>query len=245
MALDPRIRAELDRRGPANVRELLRTRTGPGDRDPVALQLAGADDASRSDVEDWLREKEREAEAVGRDTLKWAKRAGYAAIVGVIVAAVSTIITARSCSYTSATYNNQNRPLIEFGETRVGGFGNDLFFVTDLLNNGEEDAMNIRLQFVGIEFTMKRSMKLQSETPSVWPRLAHRDKDEVKIKIHPEFPYMLICIYYGSERVHDFTAKEAFFALSSLQAGYRSPSGPSPSRSQEDALAQISSCAKP
>jgi hypothetical protein len=76
MALDPRVRDELERRGPTNVRELLRIRTGPGDHDSVALQLAGVPDPPRSEVEDWLREAEREGETVTRDTLKWAKIAG-------------------------------------------------------------------------------------------------------------------------------------------------------------------------
>jgi hypothetical protein len=69
MALDPRVRDELERRGPTNVRELLRIRTGPGDHDSVALQLAGVPDPPRSEVEDWLREAEREGETVTRDTL--------------------------------------------------------------------------------------------------------------------------------------------------------------------------------
>jgi hypothetical protein len=83
MALDPRIRAELARRGPANVRELLRTRTGPGDRDLVALQLPEVPDPPRCEVEDWLREAEREGEAVTQEVLKWAKIAGRAAVIGV------------------------------------------------------------------------------------------------------------------------------------------------------------------
>jgi hypothetical protein len=87
MALDPRIRAELERRGPVNVKELLRTLAGPGPNAPVAVQLDEVPDPIRADVEDWLREKEQEAEAVSRDTLKWAKIAGLAAIIGVVVTA--------------------------------------------------------------------------------------------------------------------------------------------------------------
>jgi hypothetical protein len=87
MALDPRIRAELERRGPVNVKELLRTLAGPGPNVPVAVQLDEVPDPIRADVEDWLREKEQEAEAVSRDTLKWAKIAGLAAIIGVVVTA--------------------------------------------------------------------------------------------------------------------------------------------------------------
>ena len=116
MALDPQIRAELERRGPTNVRELLRIRTGPGDRDPVALQLAGVADPSRTEVEDWLREVEREGEAVTRDTLKWAKIAGRAAVIGVGITAVvgilGIIIGVRSCSYNSSNYDALNRPIL-------------------------------------------------------------------------------------------------------------------------------------
>ena len=116
MALDPRIRAELARRGPANVRELLRTRTGPGDRDLVALQLPGVPDPPRCEVEDWLREAEREGEAVTQDVLKWAKIAGRAAVIGVIVTAIlglaGLFVGIRSCSYSSANYDAQNQPQI-------------------------------------------------------------------------------------------------------------------------------------
>jgi hypothetical protein len=76
MALDPRIRAELERRGPANVRELLRTGAGFGAHANVAVQLEGVSDPLRGDVEEWLAGKEREGEAVARDTLKWARVAG-------------------------------------------------------------------------------------------------------------------------------------------------------------------------
>jgi hypothetical protein len=51
------------------------------------MQLPGAPDPTRGDVEDWLREKERETERVMRATLKWAKIAGVAAIISVIVTA--------------------------------------------------------------------------------------------------------------------------------------------------------------
>jgi hypothetical protein len=108
MALDPRIRAELARRGPANVRELLRTRTGPGDRDLVALQLPGVPDPPR------CREAEREGEAVTQDVLKWAKIAGRAAVIGVIVTAIlglaGLFVGIRSCSYSSSNYAEQHRP---------------------------------------------------------------------------------------------------------------------------------------
>jgi hypothetical protein len=47
---------------------------------------------TRSDVEDWLAEKHIEEAAMQRSTLTWAKIAGIAAIVGVIVAAVLGVI---------------------------------------------------------------------------------------------------------------------------------------------------------
>ena len=80
MALDPRIRVELERLGRGNVRELLRTAAGSGRSAPVAMQLPGVPDPTRGDVEDWLRGKERETERVIGATLKWAKIAGVAAI---------------------------------------------------------------------------------------------------------------------------------------------------------------------
>jgi|SRR6516162_5630082 hypothetical protein len=94
MTLDPRIRAELERRGPANVRALLvGLGGGVGRNTPVPLQLpAGVPDPLRGDVEDWLREKEREAEGVARRTLKWAKIAGLAAIIFGIVTALIGIV---------------------------------------------------------------------------------------------------------------------------------------------------------
>jgi hypothetical protein len=187
MAVDPRIRAELERRGPANVRELLRTRTGPGDRDPVALQLHGVPDPPRSDVEDWLREGEREGEAVARDTLKWAKIAGRIAVLGVIVTAVAgiigIIIGMRSCSYSSSTYNEQHRPLVHFGSLRLEQTDNGILFVWDVWNNGNEDATEVRLQFEGIDLITGRAVLLKPETPSSWQRLTVGRKDEVKIKI--------------------------------------------------------------
>jgi hypothetical protein len=92
MTLDPRVRRELERRGPANVRELLRTSAGAGPNAPVSFRVTGSSPAEvtlrRSCVEDWLREKEQETEGVMRETLKWAKIAGIAAVIGVIVAVV-------------------------------------------------------------------------------------------------------------------------------------------------------------
>jgi hypothetical protein len=93
MAFDPRIRAELERRRPANVRELLRTLAGPGPNAPVAMQLAGVPDPFRSDVEDWLGEKERQGEAVARATLSWARVGGLAGIIAALAGIGAIIAT--------------------------------------------------------------------------------------------------------------------------------------------------------
>jgi hypothetical protein len=144
-----------------------------------------------------------------------------------------------------STYNNQNRPLLQFGEWRVEGIGNDLFFAIYVANNGNEGATDIRMQFVGIDLKTARAIKLKPETPSLWPRLKPGERDEVRIKMNAaEFPYMLSCISYRSERGKDFPAVDPFFALSGLQAGMRSYSAPLPTRSETDALEKVSSCAK-
>ena len=99
--LDPRIRAELARRGPANVRALLIGLGGGVARNtPVPLQLpARVPVPLRGDVEDWLREKEQEAERDRHDTLKWAKIAGWAAIIGVIVGIAAIVVTLRTSGH--------------------------------------------------------------------------------------------------------------------------------------------------
>jgi hypothetical protein len=93
MALDPRIRAELERRRPANVRELLRTLAGPGPNASVAVQLAGVPDPYRSDVEDWLAEKEREGEALAWATLSWARVGGLAGIIAALAGIRAIVAT--------------------------------------------------------------------------------------------------------------------------------------------------------
>jgi hypothetical protein len=204
MALDPRIRAELERRGPANVRGLLRTRTGPGDRDPVALQLAGVPDPPRSEVEDWLREGEREGETVTRDTLKWAKIAGRAAVIGVVVTAivgiVGVIIGVRSCSYSSSTYNEQNRPILTTLNYRADP--NDVFVWT-LSNRGNEDATDIHFKFAGIDQDKKSATALKPESPAIWPRLVkfQQNLGEVRIQVSTaKFAYLLVCQLYERAR---------------------------------------------
>jgi len=101
MALDPRIRVELERLGPGNVRELLRTAAGSGRSAPVAMQLPGVPNPTRGDIEDWLRAKERETEWVVGATLTWARIAAVAAIIGVIVTALVGIAGIVVTLYTS------------------------------------------------------------------------------------------------------------------------------------------------
>jgi len=101
MALDPRIRVELERLGPGNVRELLRTAVGSGRSAPVAMQLPAVPDPTRSDIEDWLRAKERETERGIGAALTWARIAAVAAIIGVIVTALVGIAGIVVTLYTS------------------------------------------------------------------------------------------------------------------------------------------------
>ena len=82
---DPQIRAELERRGPANVRDALR-RTAAGSFVELRGWFRPTLKLRHDTVEDWLREKEQGAEGVTYETLKWAKIAGWAAIIGGVVA---------------------------------------------------------------------------------------------------------------------------------------------------------------
>jgi hypothetical protein len=44
-------------------------------------------------VEEWLREKEREAEGITFAILKWAKIAGWAGIIGIVVGTIAILVT--------------------------------------------------------------------------------------------------------------------------------------------------------
>jgi hypothetical protein len=92
MSLDPRTRAELERVGVDVVRGKLAC-SGSGRGASVRLDVAGAPDPSRGEVEDWLAEQDAGAERTAatrhRQILFWAK---VAAISG-IVAAVASVIT--------------------------------------------------------------------------------------------------------------------------------------------------------
>jgi hypothetical protein len=244
MALDPRIRAELERRGPANVRELLRNLAGPGGNAPVQMQLAGVADPIRADVEDWLREKEQETETVMRATLQWATTAGRVAIIGVLATAglgiAGLIIGIRSCSYTAATYDDTHRPRVEFGNFHVQGIGNDLFFIQDVFNHSDnEDAANINIKSEGINLKTKRT---EPEPDVTWPHLAHGQYDQFRIKLNStDYPYLLMCITYRSEKGKAFS-DHAFFVVAGLQAGMTSGEAP-PSREDQDALEANFPCA--
>jgi hypothetical protein len=96
---------ELELSWSGSGREMYESYLGPppgsGRNAPVALQLPGVPDLTRGDVEDWLREKERETEGVMGATLKWAKIAGVAALIGVIVTALVGIAGIVVTLYTS------------------------------------------------------------------------------------------------------------------------------------------------
>jgi hypothetical protein len=246
MALDPLIRAELERLGPANVKELLRTGAGSGRNAPVAVQLAGVPDPIRGDVEDWLREKEREGEAVTRDTLKWAKTAGIAAIIGVVAGIIGAIAGIRSCSYSSSSYDEQNRPKLTM--TNYAAEAND-FFKWQVSNGGNEDATEIRFKFAGIDPGMHSATPLTSERPSLWPRLlkSGADRDWVRIQVsRNKFSYLLVCIEYMSERgQRRFPAEDEFLALAGWLPGMVNlVAPPGPERAEGDKLRATFSCAK-
>jgi predicted transcriptional regulator len=90
--LDPQIRAELERRGPANVREALR-RTAAGRFVELRVWFRPPLKIRQATVEDWLREKERGEEGVTYEILKWAKIAGVAAIIGVVIGLAAIVVT--------------------------------------------------------------------------------------------------------------------------------------------------------
>jgi hypothetical protein len=84
---DPHIRAELERRGPANVRDAL-GRTAQGSFVEFRGWFRPTLKVRQATVEDWLREKEQEAEGITFAILKWAKIAGWAGIINVAVGIV-------------------------------------------------------------------------------------------------------------------------------------------------------------
>jgi hypothetical protein len=79
-------RAELNELGPQTVRFKL-PQHGAGRGAAVSGFKCG--DITRGDIEDWLIEKNREEQEQQSATLRWAKIAGWAGIIGVIGTAIS------------------------------------------------------------------------------------------------------------------------------------------------------------
>ena len=87
MPLTDRAKAELERRGPGNVRILLASAyVGYGQESAVKLRLGGSD-PFRSDVEEWLAEKERDLRFVF-----WVRVAGILAILAAVVGIVGMVV---------------------------------------------------------------------------------------------------------------------------------------------------------
>jgi hypothetical protein len=90
--LDPRTRAELERRGVANVRVLIANDNWVGAGEQSAVEIGGGDipKPSRAQVERWLNEQDQAAAALltsrHRQVMLWAIAATIAGIIGVIIA---------------------------------------------------------------------------------------------------------------------------------------------------------------
>jgi hypothetical protein len=74
--------AELETLGASSVRFKLR-QGGPGRGASISGFKCG--DITRGDIEDWLIEKNIEETAIQQGTLRWAKIAGWAGIISVVV----------------------------------------------------------------------------------------------------------------------------------------------------------------
>jgi hypothetical protein len=107
MPLDPKIRAELERRGSANVRGLLEGSKGSGQGASINLQIPGSPEPLRREVEEWLHEggqaveriaSSRHAEQIAAtaEGTKWARLAFWAAVASVVVTVLFGV--AGSCS---------------------------------------------------------------------------------------------------------------------------------------------------
>jgi hypothetical protein len=83
MPLEPEVREKLEQRGVDSVRALLISHTGSGRG--AAVTVDNGIYASRSDVEDWLREKE-------RTSASWIKAGTIAAIVAAVLAFLAVVI---------------------------------------------------------------------------------------------------------------------------------------------------------
>jgi hypothetical protein len=83
MPLEPAAREKLEQRGVDSVRALLISHVGSGRT--AAVQLDTGVLANRSDVEDWLRQKE-------SNSGRWIKTGTIAAIVGAIAAIAAAVL---------------------------------------------------------------------------------------------------------------------------------------------------------
>jgi hypothetical protein len=90
--LTPEQRAELEEHGAETIRfKLIQYGAGRG----ASISGFKCGDITRGDIEDWLAEKSREESAQQSATLRWARIAGWAGIVGVLLAAISIWLSAR------------------------------------------------------------------------------------------------------------------------------------------------------
>jgi hypothetical protein len=87
--LTPDQRKELDGLGAASIRLKL-TQYGAGRGASISGFKCG--DITRGDIEDWLVEKNIEETALQRGTLRWARIAGWAGIVSIIVTVIFGIL---------------------------------------------------------------------------------------------------------------------------------------------------------
>ena len=85
MTLTPAQRAELEESGPATIRLKL-TQFGAGRGASISGFKCG--DITRGDIEDWLVEKNAEETTLQRGTLRWAKIAGWAGIISIVVTVI-------------------------------------------------------------------------------------------------------------------------------------------------------------
>jgi hypothetical protein len=92
MTLTAEQRAELEASGPATVRLKL-TQYGAGRGASISGFKCG--DITRGDIEDWLVEKNIEETALQQGTLRWAKIAGLAAIISIIVTVIMGALAIR------------------------------------------------------------------------------------------------------------------------------------------------------
>jgi hypothetical protein len=94
MPLTPEQRAELEAFGPEYVRDKMNLSAGAGPGAAVpGFKSSSAGNLTRADVEEWLVEKHREAARIEHRTLRWAKIAGWAAILAVLIGAATLWFT--------------------------------------------------------------------------------------------------------------------------------------------------------